>query len=110
MVCTGDVPRTGCGLIKGDVYSFGMTILEVGSCLFCSHYRELNVVELFTPYANIKKKQVDAKKRENGLPNRPEDERIIKRGLDDKMWKLLCQYWSMREVAEGDSLARDCAR
>ena len=51
---------------KGDVYSLGMTIPEVGSCLFfCSYYQELNVFELLThqvPYANIKKiSQVVAK-------------------------------------------------
>ncbi len=26
---------------KGDVYSFGMTILEVSSCLLCSYYQEI---------------------------------------------------------------------
>jgi len=47
------------------------------------------------PYANIKKTaHVIAKKRESVLPDRPQDERIIERGLDDKMWNILCQCWS----------------
>ncbi|KAF8351806.1 hypothetical protein F5887DRAFT_912476 [Amanita rubescens] len=66
---------------KSDVYNFGMTILEL-----LTHQM---------PYANIKKTaQVVAKKRESGLPDRPQDERIIERGLDDKMWNILCQCWS----------------
>ena len=28
------------------------------------------------------------------LPERPVDERVIERGLDDEMWKLLCQCWA----------------
>jgi len=67
---------------KGDIYSFGMTILE-----------------LFThemPYANIRHNfQVIAKKQgKNGLPDRPLDERVVARGLDDRMWELVCRCCS----------------
>ena len=34
------------------------------------------------------------KKELGELPNRPKDDHVVKRGLDDKMWKLLCQCWS----------------
>ncbi|KAF8331185.1 kinase-like domain-containing protein [Amanita rubescens] len=66
---------------KGDIYSFGMTILE-----------------LFThemPYSDVKKNnQLIFKKGRGELPNRPVDDRVVKRGLDDNMWKLLCRCWS----------------
>ena len=28
------------------------------------------------------------------LPNRPQDEQVIKRGLDNRMWELLCECCS----------------
>ncbi|KAF8338498.1 kinase-like domain-containing protein [Amanita rubescens] len=66
---------------KGDIYSFGMTILE-----------------LFThemPYPDIKKSiQVVFSKGLGELPKHPIDERVVKRGLDDRMWQLLCLCWS----------------
>ncbi|KAF8351816.1 kinase-like domain-containing protein [Amanita rubescens] len=67
---------------KGDVYSFGMTILE-----------------LFThemPFSHIKKNpQVIFRKMEKDeLPKRSVDERVIERGLDDEIWKILCRCWA----------------
>lgn len=60
--------------------------------------RKLNAVQLLTheaPFANMKKThQVISRKREAGLPDRPRDKRVIDRGLDEKMWNLLCQCWS----------------
>ncbi|KAF8351809.1 kinase-like domain-containing protein [Amanita rubescens] len=64
---------------KGDIYSFGMTILQ-----------------LFThdkPYANRKTLQVLNKKVVGALPDRPGDLLVTKHGLDDKMWDLLCRCW-----------------
>ncbi|KAF8351817.1 kinase-like domain-containing protein [Amanita rubescens] len=65
-----------------DIYSFGMTILE-----------------LFThkmPYDDAENlPQVVTKKLENdGLPDRPQDALAFERGLDDRMWELLCVCWS----------------
>ena len=84
---------------KGDVYSFGMTILQVrpSSLYFLSMM--LNFSQLYThemPYININKTfHVYSKKRQgDGLPDRPQDERVVKRGLDDRMWGLLCLCWS----------------
>ena len=83
-----------------DIYSFGMTILEVGSnVLLCLMVGILNFAQLFTheiPYAEIKKfLQVVYKKKEmDGVPSRPLDPRVIERGLDDRMWELLLLCWS----------------
>ena len=47
------------------------------------------------PYSDIKKSiHVVFKKGRGELPNRPKDERVVRRGLDDRMWELLCQCWS----------------
>ena len=47
------------------------------------------------PYPDVKKSiQVVFKKGNGELPNRPIDDRVVKRGLDDNMWELLCQCWS----------------
>ncbi|KAF8328330.1 kinase-like domain-containing protein [Amanita rubescens] len=67
---------------KSDIYSFGMTVLE-----------------LFThrvPYADIKKNIQVIKKKEkpDGIPNWPQDGQAIGRGLDNRMWGLLCLCWS----------------
>ncbi|KAF8341745.1 kinase-like domain-containing protein [Amanita rubescens] len=65
----------------GDIYSFGMTILEL-----LTHEM---------PYTSIRNNlQVVAMKQENQPPDRPQDERVIERGLDQTMWDLLCRCWS----------------
>jgi hypothetical protein len=47
------------------------------------------------PYPDVKKSiQVVFKKGQGELPDRPKDDRVVKRGLDDKMWELLCRCWS----------------
>ena len=47
------------------------------------------------PYADIKNEGKVLKQKLTGaLPNRPLDECVIKRGLDDGMWELLCKCWS----------------
>ena len=49
------------------------------------------------PYPEVKKSnQLIFKKGRGELPNRPINDRVVKRGLDDKMWKLLCRCWSRR--------------
>lgn len=30
----------------------------------------------------------------DGLPDRPQDSRVFERGLNDRMWELLCLCWS----------------
>ncbi len=84
---------------KCDVYSFGMTILQVRLSSFYFLSKMLNFSQLYThemPYVNINKTfHVYSKKREgDGLPDRPQDERVVERGLDDRMWGLLCLCWS----------------
>lgn len=51
------------------------------------------------PYANIKHNfQVIIKKQgkdgHSGLPDRPRDESVVARGLDDRMWELICRCCS----------------
>lgn len=50
------------------------------------------------PYANIKKNIQVIKKKEkegdDGMPERPQDADAIERGLDNRMWALLCVCWS----------------
>ena len=63
------------------------------------YVESLNHAQLFThekPYSDIHKTfQVYSKKQgENGLPDRPQDERVVERGLGDKMWELLYLCWS----------------
>jgi hypothetical protein len=49
------------------------------------------------PYSDTKKSiHVVFKKGDGELPNRPKDERVVGRGLDDRMWELLCQCWSKK--------------
>ncbi len=83
---------------KGDLYSFGMTILEVRPDVLFFHVRILILLQLFThevPYANIKRKIQLLFRKEHGLlPDRPQGEQVIKRGLDDSTWELLCECWS----------------
>ncbi|KAK2465787.1 hypothetical protein APHAL10511_002331 [Amanita phalloides] len=67
---------------KSDIYSFGMTILEL-----LTHEK---------PYADLKRGAQVIKKIDKGeLPGRPQDGRAIERGLDDRMWELLRSCWSM---------------
>ena len=60
----------------------------------------LNFTQLFTherPYSDIRKNiQVVFKKAQGELPHRPQDERVVRRGLDDRMWELLCQCWAKK--------------
>ncbi len=48
------------------------------------------------PYVEIKKylQVVYKKNDEDGVPLRPLDPRVIERGLDDRMWNILCLCWS----------------
>ena len=84
---------------KGDIYSFGMTILEVRPNPLFFRVRMLILLQLFTheiPYANIDRDvEVYYLKDDGLLPDRPQDERVIKRGLDNRMWELLCECWSI---------------
>ncbi|KAF8633760.1 hypothetical protein AX15_001266 [Amanita polypyramis BW_CC] len=67
--------------MKNDIYSFGMTILEL-----LTHSK---------PYAEIgRASRVVRIVRNGGEPNRPSDVRAEERGLDDNMWDLLCTCWS----------------
>ncbi|KAF9268622.1 kinase-like protein [Marasmius fiardii PR-910] len=72
--------RSGSISLSSDIYSFGMTVLE----LFTHQY----------PYWKIKHPPevvlVVARKRP---PPQPKEARVIERGLDDDMWKLLIECW-----------------
>ena len=62
-------------------------------------YWALNFAQLFThrvPYADIKKNIQVIKKKEkpDGIPDWPQDGQAIGRGLDNRMWGLLCLCWS----------------
>ncbi|KAG1715946.1 hypothetical protein ID866_1235 [Astraeus odoratus] len=65
---------------KADVYSVGMTILEL-----MSHQK---------PWPHIKfPHQVVLKVAEGDRPPRPTDDAVVKRGLDDRLWRLLERCW-----------------
>jgi serine/threonine protein kinase len=66
---------------SSDIYSFGMTILEL-----LTHEK---------PYSNIVRGVRVIQKMEKGiLPDRPSDPRVLERGLDDRMWENLNSCWS----------------
>ncbi|KAF9256247.1 kinase-like protein [Marasmius fiardii PR-910] len=71
---------SGSVSLSSDIYSFAMTVLE----LFTHQY----------PYSKIKHPPevvlVVARKRP---PPQPKEARVIERGLDDDMWKLLIECW-----------------
>ncbi|KAJ3903461.1 kinase-like domain-containing protein [Lentinula edodes] len=75
-VCKGQ----GVLSARSDVYALGMTILE-----------------LFThqqPYQKIKHTTEVVIRREKGeLPERPNEARILQRGLDEQLWMLLEDCW-----------------
>ena len=59
----------------------------------------LNCTQLYTheiPYSEIKRylQVVDKKMKGHGVPSRPIDQQVVKRGLDDSMWALLLLCWS----------------
>ncbi|KAK7060289.1 hypothetical protein VNI00_001054 [Paramarasmius palmivorus] len=76
-VCVGE----GALSLSADIYAFSMTALE-----------------LFThqqPYANIKHTTEVVIKRSMGFfPPRPTDERVLRRGLDDRIWALMNSCWN----------------
>ncbi|KIM68699.1 hypothetical protein SCLCIDRAFT_104667 [Scleroderma citrinum Foug A] len=69
---------------KADIYSFGMTILEL-----MSHQKPWPLVRL--PH------HVVLKVAENEKPPKPTDAPTIARGLDDRLWKLLLRCWDEPE-------------
>ncbi|KAJ6516091.1 kinase-like domain-containing protein [Mycena sanguinolenta] len=75
-VCIGQ----GVLSLSSDVYAYGMTVLE-----------------LFTheqPYNNIKHTtEVVIRSAKGEHPPKPTDPKVMRRGLDDNMWKLLSLCW-----------------
>ena len=79
-----------------DVWSFGMLCLEImtGQRPYNNRLRDSNVIE-----------DLVAKR----LPDRPTDEEVIARGLNDRLWRLMLACWnwdparrpSMSEIREG---------
>ncbi|KAJ8077723.1 hypothetical protein PM082_002156 [Marasmius tenuissimus] len=78
--------NNGTMSLASDMYSFAMTILE-----------------LFThvhPFPQIKHSlevMMNVAKGEN--PERPTEERVVERGLDDKMWQLMTECWNREPSA-----------
>ncbi|KAL0566628.1 hypothetical protein V5O48_011624 [Marasmius crinis-equi] len=67
--------------LSSDIWSFGMTVLEL-----LTHDR---------PFSDIKHSQGVVAAVVNGRnPDRPTDPRVVERGLDDELWRLLVQCWS----------------
>ena len=57
----------------------------------------LSFTQLFThekPYNALRTFKVINKKQSGALPTRPRDALVLRRGLDDRMWELLCRCWS----------------
>ncbi|KAJ4473806.1 kinase-like domain-containing protein [Lentinula aciculospora] len=75
-VCKGQ----GVLSARSDVYALGMTILEL-----LTHQQ---------PYQKIKHTTEVVIRREKGeLPERPNESRILQRGLDEQLWFLLEDCW-----------------
>ncbi|KAF9256245.1 kinase-like protein [Marasmius fiardii PR-910] len=66
--------------LASDVYSFGMTVLEI-----LTHQH---------PYSQ-RERHIDAfmEVKEGRIPPRPTEAEVIERGLDDAMWDLLVECW-----------------
>ncbi|KAF9257440.1 kinase-like protein [Marasmius fiardii PR-910] len=66
--------------LSSDIYSFAMTVLE----LFTHQY----------PFSKIRHPpEVIMRVTRGQRPPQPEEARVIERGLDDDMWKLLTECW-----------------
>ncbi|KAF7355140.1 TKL/TKL-ccin protein kinase [Mycena sanguinolenta] len=76
-VCIGQ----GVLSLSSDVYAYGMTVLEI-----FTHEQ---------PYNNIKHTtEVVIRSAKGEHPPKPMDLKVIRRGLDDNMWKLLSLCWA----------------
>ncbi|KAJ7276197.1 kinase-like domain-containing protein [Mycena haematopus] len=76
-VCIGQ----GVLSLSSDVYAYGMTVLEI-----FTHEQ---------PYNNIKHTtEVVIRSAKGEHPPKPTDPKVIRRGLDDNMWRLLSQCWA----------------
>ncbi|KAJ7819707.1 TKL/TKL-ccin protein kinase [Mycena olivaceomarginata] len=76
-VCIGQ----GVFFLSSDVYAYGMTVLEI-----LTHER---------PYNNVKHiTEVLMRAAKGEKPLRPTADKVIRRGLDDDMWALLCLCWA----------------
>ncbi|KAF9057400.1 kinase-like domain-containing protein [Panaeolus papilionaceus] len=65
-----------------DIYALGMTILEI-----MTHQQ---------PYRNIKHHFEAGNRASRGVhPDQPTESDIVRRGLDDSLWKLLLSCWSL---------------
>ncbi|KAJ7213167.1 kinase-like domain-containing protein [Mycena pura] len=87
-VCVGQ----GVLSLSSDVYAYGMTVLEI-----FTHEQ---------PYNNIKHTtEVVIRVSKGEHPQRPEDTKVIMRGLDDNMWALLGLCW-VTEPSERPTIQR----
>ncbi|KAJ7342846.1 TKL/TKL-ccin protein kinase [Mycena albidolilacea] len=76
-ICIGQ----GVLSLSSDIYAYGMTVLEI-----FMHEQ---------PYNNIKHAtEVVIRSAKGEKPPRPTANKVIRRGLDDDMWELLCFCWA----------------
>ncbi|KAF9256250.1 TKL/TKL-ccin protein kinase [Marasmius fiardii PR-910] len=80
---------SGSVSLSSDIYSFGMTVLE----LFTHQY----------PFSKIKHpSEVVLVVARGRKPPQPKEARVVERGLDDDMWRLLIECWDHIPSARPD--------
>lgn len=84
-----------------------MTILEVrmnrASAQSCAVTDLLKVLTHKQPFNHIKHTtEVVIRSARGDRPIRPTDQRVLERGLDDNLWKLLNQCWALEATDRPD--------
>jgi len=79
-----------------DMFAFGRVIIETftGDVPFAN-------IQFVSPIVSLVKKGI--------LPDRPTDEEVILRGLDDRMWEIMkdcSQYYSVRRLTAQGAISR----
>jgi serine/threonine protein kinase len=77
-VCTG----SGVMSTMADIYALGMTVLEI-----LTHQQ---------PYSKIRMHTQAVVRAANGQrPDRPLEDSVVKRGMNEELWNCLVQCWSL---------------